>query len=176
MEIIYHAASSLDGFIATEDGGVDWLTPFQESGEDLGFNKFFASVDSLLIGSRTYEFMLDHPPWLAPDKPSVVFTKRQLPLAASNVTLSQQTPSEVVTGLEQRGLKRAWLMGGGQLATAFRKEGLISEYRIAMIPVILGGGIPLFAPGAEFAELQLTDSQSFACGIVQLTHVNPDSP
>lgn len=172
MEIVYHAASSLDGFIATEDGGVDWLTPFQESGEDLGFDEFFAGVDSLVMGSRTYEFMLEHPPWLAPDKPSFVFTRRELEIADPSVTLTPESPMQVVTQLEKRGLKRTWLMGGGQLATTFRKAGLISEYRIAIIPVILGGGIPLFAPGAKLDELQLTDTQSFASGIVQLTHIN----
>lgn len=62
MDIVYDAASSLDGIVATEDGGGDWLTHFQESGEDLGFSEFFAGIDSLVMGSRTYEFMLEHPP------------------------------------------------------------------------------------------------------------------
>lgn len=174
MDVIYHAACSLDGFIATEHGTVDWLTPFQESGDDHGFTEFFASVDSLLMGSHTYEFMLEHPPWLAPDKPSLVFTSRDLPSADESVEFTNQTPREALAGFRSRGLKRTWLMGGGQLATALRKDGLITEYRIALVPVILGAGIPLFARSPQldqFDELQLTDTKIHSSGIVQLTHV-----
>ena len=85
-DVVYYVASSLDGYIATTEGGVEWLDPFQGKGDDHGFFEFYASCDGLLMGSRTYEFSLKHPPWRSPHKPSRVFTRRELPIAHPSVT------------------------------------------------------------------------------------------
>jgi dihydrofolate reductase len=74
-EIIYYVACSVDGFIATEDGGVDWLEPFQKTGEDHGAGELQASIDALLLGSGTYEFALKFGSWPSPNIPSWVFTR-----------------------------------------------------------------------------------------------------
>jgi len=170
MKVTYYVAISLDGFIATPDGGVDWLTPFQESGEDYGYADFLASVDSLLIGSSTYEFMLGHPPWLHPDKPSWVFTTRDLELAHESVELTSRDPLEVLAELRSRGLRSAWLMGGGKLASAFRDRGIISHYVIAVVPIVLGSGIPLLAAGGPQDRLRLIGTESYSSGIVMLSY------
>jgi dihydrofolate reductase len=77
-QVVYYVASSLDGYIASADGSVEWLRPFQEQREDHGVTALHASVDALLLGSRTYEFALHLGQWPAPDKPSWVFTQRNL--------------------------------------------------------------------------------------------------
>ncbi len=170
MEVVYHAACSLDGYIATTDGGVEWLTPFQGQGDDYGFADFYATVDSLMMGSHTYEFALRHPPWMAPDKLSWVFTRRGLDVADTSVTLTSQEPREVVELVKARGLKRVWLMGGGTLAASFRIDGLITHYKIAVVPVMLGSGIPLLASSSRKDELRLVHATTHPSGIVQLCY------
>lgn len=172
LEITYYVASSFDGLIATEDGGVDWLKPFQETGEDHGAAELQASVDALLLGSHTYEFALKFGQWPSPNVPSWVFTRRKLKKLHPSIALTSQTPRQVVDLLAARGMRHAWLMGGGKLATSFREEGLISRYVINIMPIILGRGIPLFAPSGSHTPLVLQSAKPFKSGIVQLIYNN----
>jgi dihydrofolate reductase len=169
-EVVYYVACSLDGYIATSDGGVDWLEPFQAGGEDYGFAEFYSSVDALVMGSRTYEFALEHGPWQAPDKPSWVFTSRGLPIAHPSVTLTSEDPAAVIESIGARELKRIWLMGGGQLAASFRARGLISRYIVAIVPVILGEGIPTIAATSRQDSLRLIEVKPYPNGLVQLSY------
>ena len=167
-EVVYYVASSLDGYIATPDGGVEWLDAFHGGGEEYGFSEFYRSMDALVMGSATYEVSLQLGPWQAPDKPSWVFTKRELPIAHPSVTLTAAEPARLMQELGAKGIERMWLMGGGRLAAAFRADGLISQYIIALIPIMLGGGIPLLAAGPRIDTLTLTEVKSYPSGIVQL--------
>src|SRR5437762_4307770 len=171
LEIIYYVASSLDGYIATADGSVDWLSRFHTAGEDHGAGELEASVDALLLGSHRYEFALKLGQWPSPDKKSWVFTRRRLRILHPSITLTAQSPREVVELLASRGLRRAWLMGGGKLAASFHAEQLISRYIISVFPVLLGSGIPLFAThSAPPGMLQFRAAKSFPSGIVALTY------
>jgi dihydrofolate reductase len=153
-EIVYYVAASLDGYIATPDGGIAWLEPFEGTGEDYGYSAFYASVDTLLLGSRTYEQVLTFESWPYPGKPCWVFSRRSLAPARPEVRVTAQRPREVAAELDALGSHKAWLVGGGLLAGAFEAEGLITEYMVAIIPVLLGAGIPLFcAPAAELEGL-----------------------
>src|SRR5436190_15586763 len=170
-EIIYHVAASLDGYIATADGGVDWLSRFDTKGEDHAVGELEASTDTLLLGSHTYEFALKLGYWPSPEKPSWVFTQRDLQVLHSSITLTSQRPREVVELLASRGLRRAWLMGGGKLAASFHSEQLISRYIISVFPVLLGSGIPLFAPHSSPPDaLHFVAAKPFKSGIVQLVY------
>ena len=171
LEIVYYVASSLDGYIATEDGSVEWLSSFHIAGEDHGAVELGASSDALLLGSHTYEFALKLGQWPSPDKPSWVFTQRKLRVLHPSITLTSQTPREVVALLASRGFRRAWLMGGGKLAASFHGDRLISRYIISVFPVILGSGIPLFAAhSAPPDALRLVGATPFKSGIVQLSY------
>src|SRR6184192_935638 len=170
-QVIYYVASSLDGYIASADGSVEWLRPFQAQREDHGATALHASVDALLLGSHTYEFALQLGQWPTPDKPSWVFTKRDLRILHPSITLTSQSPSEVVADLTKRGFRKVWLMGGGKLAASFHVDGLISKYIIAIFPVLLGSGIPLLATHSCPQEtLSFVSAESFKSGIVQLTY------
>jgi dihydrofolate reductase len=105
LDIVYYVATSLDGYIATEDGGVDWLGRIGTAGEDHGAGDLQASVDALLLGSHTYEFALKLGQWPAPGTPSWVFTKRQLAVLHPSITLTSATPIEVVRRLAARGCR-----------------------------------------------------------------------
>ncbi|MCZ6657372.1 MAG: dihydrofolate reductase family protein [Gammaproteobacteria bacterium] len=168
IDVVYYVAASLDGYIAAVDGGVDWLNQFGNSNEDHGFSDLYSTVDGIVMGSHTYEFSLAQSQWPAPDKPSWVLTHRDLPVAHPSVTLTADEPSRLVRSLAERGLKSVWLMGGGKVAASFRHTGLISRYIIAVMPIILGTGIPLLAavPGQDV--LTLIEAKPYPSGIVQL--------
>ena len=170
-EVIYYVASSLDGYIATADGSVDWLSRFHTAGEDHGAAELEASVDALLLGSHTYEFALKLGHWPSPDKLSWVFTRRDLRILHPSITLTAQSPREIVELLASRGLRRAWLMGGGKLAASFHADRLISRYIISVFPVLLGSGIPLLAPHSSLPDaLRFRTAKPFKSGVVQLTY------
>ena len=171
LEIIYYVASSLDGYIATADGSVDWLSRFHTAGEDHGAGELEASVDALLLGSHTYEFALKLGQWPSPDKVSWVFTRRRLRILHPSITLTAQSPREVVELLASRSLRRAWLMGGGKLAASFHADQLISRYIISVFPVLLGSGIPLLAPHPSLPDaVRFRTAKPFKSGVVQLTY------
>ena len=170
-EVIYYVASSLDGYIATVDGSVDWLSRFHTAGENHGAGELEASVDALLLGSHTYDFTLKLGQWPSPDKVSWVFTRRDLRVLHPSITLTVQSPREVVELLASRGLRRAWLMGGGKLAASFHANQLISRYIISVFPVLLGLGIPLLAPHSSLPDaLRFRIAKPFKSGVVQLTY------
>jgi dihydrofolate reductase len=170
--VTYSVASSIDGYIATESGSVDWLTPFQ-TGEDRGFLEFYSSVGALLMGSRTYEFALAAPAWPSPDKFTWVFTRRPLRILHPSITLTAETPATVMQTLVARKIEHAWLMGGGELAASFRREGLISRYVISIMPVVLGGGVPLLEATGHTETLAFESAVTFKGGVVQLTYEKP---
>ena len=170
-EVVYHVAASLDAYIATPDGGVGWLAPFEGKGEDYGFSKFYASVDAVLLGRRTYEQSLTFGEWPHPGKPCWVFSRRNLKTTETGVTSTDRDPRQVVNELETRNLNRAWLVGGGKLASVFQSQRLISEYIVSVVSVVLGAGIPLFASGGPKQALKLIETKSYPSGIVQLRYV-----
>lgn len=169
--VIYYVAASLDGYIAIPDGGLEWLAPFEGKGEDYGYDEFYASIDAVLLGSRAYEKSLTFGGWPFPGKPCWTFSRRGLEAAEPDVIITPKPPVEVMAELEERGVERAWLVGGGALAGSFREHRLINEYIVSVIPVILGEGIPLFTPCGEREYLQLTGSRSYPNGVVQLRYV-----
>ncbi|MDP2183400.1 MAG: type II toxin-antitoxin system RelE/ParE family toxin, partial [Actinomycetota bacterium] len=118
-EVIYYVASSLDGYIATPDGGLGWLAAFEASGEDYGYDVFYESIDVVLLGSRTFEQALTFGDWPYAGKSAWVFTSRRLETARDDVTVTDRSPSDVVAQLETQGVRRAWLVGGGSLAGSF---------------------------------------------------------
>jgi dihydrofolate reductase len=170
INIVYYVASSLDGFIATSDGAVEWLSSFGTSADDSGYQAFYATVDALLMGSRTYEQILGFGGWPYPGKPCWVFSHRDLPVSCSEVRLTRRTPLEVVSELQTHGLRRAWLVGGGQLAAAFRAQRLITDYIVTVFPVLLGDGLPMFGAAGAQEQLSLLSSRPLSNGIIQLSY------
>jgi len=169
--VVYYVASSIDGFIAPIDGSLDWLSPFSGTDEDHGYADFYASVDALVVGARTYEQMLGFGEWPHQDRPVTVMSSRALPTAGTGITVSPQGPTAVVDRLASEGHRRIWLIGGGALASSFAEEGLIDEYVISYVPVLLGAGIGLLGGHGEMRALELIDAQSFADGIVQCRYL-----
>ncbi|MHB0937135.1 MAG: dihydrofolate reductase family protein [Armatimonadota bacterium] len=173
VDVVLYIACSLDGFIATPEHGLEWLPPLEQAGEDYGYRAFYDAVDAVLMGSGTYEQVLRLGPWPYADKPCWVFSRRRLAVEQPGVVFTAQPPKAVVEELTERGLQRAWLVGGGKLLAAFREEQLVTEYIISIIPIILGAGIPLFPPPGPRETLRLVESRAYASGLVQLRY-RPD--
>src|SRR5687767_12210538 len=138
---------SLDGFLARENGDIDWLTGSGESsGGDHGFKEFFDTVDVLVMGRNTYEKVLTFDKWYYGTKPVVVLTTRPLEIPkrlAASVEAMRGTPAEIVQRLVARGAKHLYIDGGITIQR-FLRDGLIDRLVISRLPVLIGTGIPLF--------------------------------
>lgn len=169
MEVTYYVAASADGYIAAPDGGLDWLTPYPSAGLDHRVRDFSPSVDVVLMGRRAYAVSralggLDHL-----TRPAWVFTRQGLDSPGAHVRATAKNPARVVEELAETHA-HAWLMGGGVLASSFQRAGLITAYRIDLVPVLLGEGIPLFGADGGTGQLRLTDVESHDSGIVELRY------
>ena len=167
-EVVYSVGVSLDGFIADAGGGVDWLHASMVKGEGYGLEAFMASIDAVLMGSGTYETAVKMGGNFGSSTPTWVFSKR--PLAAKKITVTAESPKTVVAGLPARGVRRAWLMGGGKLASSFLSAGLIDEIILGVMPVVLGSGIPMFDGGIRPTHLELVKRVDFKGGALGLTY------
>ena len=145
MKVTYAAAASLDGFIARENGDVSWLDDMNISEDDSGVETFFNSVDGLVMGRNTYDFVFDYGAWPYADKPTWVFTHRDLTrLDGANLIVATDI-NDAIHEAGEKGLKHLWLVGGGQLASLFLAKKLLTHVSISEMPIKLGLGIPLFA-------------------------------
>lgn len=171
-KIIVYIAMSLDGFIADRDGGVGWLDDVHPSEADGGFGyaKFYDSVGSIIMGRVTYEQVLNFGVWPYPGKPANVFTSKLPEGDHPDVEFTSDDPKAFVEGLGARSEQDIWLVGGGKLIAAFREQGLIDQYTITIIPVLLGEGVPLFVGGQPGETLRLEDMKRFDSGIAQLNY------
>jgi dihydrofolate reductase len=174
--IIYYVAASVDGYIATADGGVEWLSAFDAAGEDYGYHDFYASVDGIVMGSRTYQQVLDFGDWPYPGKPTWVLSSRNVRTTREEVTVTSQSPLKLALEMDIRKIDRLWLVGGANLAASFRANGLISEYIVSIMPVVLGAGIPLLKAGGRDDALELSQVKRYSTGVVQLHYVPAAEP
>lgn len=171
LEIVYYVAVSVDGYIAKPDGGLDWLAPYEGGDQDYGYAQFYQSVDAVLMGRKTYEQCRSFDTWPYPGKPCWVFSHGSSKNLPADVVVAAQSPARVVPELAARGIKRAWLVGGGALAASFQSQGLITEYIVTIIPVILGDGVPLLAPSGAIGHLRLVEARQYPAGLMQLRYL-----
>jgi dihydrofolate reductase len=172
-QLIYYVAVSLDGFVAPPDGSVDWLAPYNADDEDYGFREFYASVDALVEGSQTYEQALTFGAWPHPGKPCWVVTRRPLTSSRPEVRFSSADPVELLRQIAAQGHQRVWLVGGSRLAASFRTAGLITDYVLSVVPVLLGDGRPLFGHPGPRESVRLLESRQYPRGLVQLRYGRP---
>ena len=159
--------TSVDGFIARPDGALDFLP--EGGGEPHGYNEFFASVDTLVIGRKTFETVLTFPEWPYGDKPVVVLSSQLLDLSkvrGGKVEQMQGPPRDIVAKLEERGFRHAYVDGGVTIQR-FLREGLIQRLVITRVPVLIGEGIPLFGSLTRDVRLEHVQTQHYASGLVQ---------
>ena len=171
MKTTYYVAASLDGFIAEPDGGVDFLDVIGEEPNAAAYEQFFAGVDALLMGRRTYDQVLSFGEWPYSDRPCWIMTHRELSTDSAPVVAIAGTPQQVHKQIAAHACQHLWLIGGADLATQFLSQGLIDQLVVSLIPIVLGQGIPLFSNLPHQVVLSLKDVTARDHGIVELTYV-----
>ena len=161
----YYTATSLDGFIADEHNSLEWLfRQDQDEAGPLNYNKFFARIGALVMGSTTYQWVLDHEKGAWPyELPTWVMTTRDLPkvgdvrLARGDVASVHEEMTAAANG------KDLWVVGGGGLAGQFADAGLLDEIIVYFAPVTLGAGAPLLPRKLDLKLEELAPNKAFAC-------------
>jgi len=167
-------ATSLDGYVSRADGGIDWLERANAAvppGEDCGYRAFFDSVDALVMGRNTFDLAATFDPWPYESKRVVVLTHRPLAIApalAATVSASSEAPGTLVSRLSADGAKHLYV-DGGRTIQSFLAAGLVDRITITTIPVLLGGGRPLFGTLPRDVMLELESTRSWPFGFVQCT-------
>jgi len=171
-KIIVHIATSADGFIGRSDGSVDWL---EEAKGDYGMGAFYASIDTILWGRKTYdmalEFQKEGVAGSAFDTrvKNYVFTRSLAGSAPPAGVEFVNEPIKAFAGrLRGEKGKDIWMMGGAAIIASFLDAGEIDEFVISVIPTFIGEGIPLIAAGRRTVPLELISCTKFPDGVVQL--------
>ncbi len=163
--------ASLDGFIAETDGGVDWLiAPPEQVPSD--YLELLDSIDCLVMGSATYlvSLSLEGGTEVFEDRQVYVFTSRTDLPAHDSVTFVHEPPAPFVSKLSASEGGVIWLFGGGRLATVLSDAGLITEYVVAVQPILLGTGIPLWVSPHGRTQLELISARPWPGGIAELRY------
>lgn len=166
MRCSVYIAASVDGYIARLDGGIDWLDRVQLPGEDYGFQAFYDTVDTLVMGRGTYDKALTFDAWPYPGKRVVVMTHRPAVARFGEIFVSG-SPTEVLAQIG--GGTRAYI-DGGVVIRQFLAADLIDDLTISVIPIVLGAGIRLFPGGEGEHALALESARSWSSGLVQLRY------
>ncbi len=170
-QIIAYVATSIDGYIAAKDGGVDWLNPY--SIPELGFHEFLAGVDTVLMGRNSYDQILGFGKWPYPAKTSFVVTGRPLSRIEGESRTVAADPDVILRALGEAGSRRVWAVGGAITYRGLFANGLIDELRLFVVPELLGDGKPLFLAQDRPARAQLAGERRFSNGIVELNYSFP---
>jgi len=153
----YSVAMSLDGFIAGPKGESDWIV----MDPDLDFNALFAAFDTILLGRKTYEATRGQGGGgEMPGVQSYVFSRTLHPEDCPGVILSDD-PKAIITDLKSKPGKDIWLFGGGALFRSLLELDLVDSVEVAIMPVLLGGGISLLPPPASLVNLKLVNHQIY---------------
>lgn len=167
-KVILYIAMSLDGYIARKDDGPEWLFDVERTGEDYGYGEFIKSVDTVIIGRRTYEkVMTMGVPFPHKDKQCYIITRTVRP-AEGNLTFYDKDLKQLVVSLKKKSGGSIFVDGGAKIVNALLRDGLIDDFIISIIPVILGGGIALFNGSGSEELLDLVSIKHFDSGLVQL--------
>jgi dihydrofolate reductase len=168
-------ATSLDGFIARENGEIDWLpTGADTKFEDYGYAAFMESVDALVMGRKTYETVRSFGAWPYGKKPVVVLSSKKVDIPkdlAKSVTAMSGNVAAIVSHLEALGMKHFYVDGGVTIQK-FLNAGMIDRLIITRIPVLIGSGIPLFGK-LENGDVKLghVATRTYPSGLVQSEYV-----
>jgi dihydrofolate reductase len=178
----YYTATSLDGFIATEDDSLEWLFPLGDI-NDTGYPAFIAQIGALAMGATTYEWMLRHADRVAEDtgsawpyaQPAWIFTHRELPIVeGADIRFVQGSVREVHAEMTRAAAGRnLWIVGGGDLAGQFHDAGLLDEAIIQLASVTLGKGKPLFPRRVTSPSWKLLSVRQIGSGFAELRYQLP---
>jgi dihydrofolate reductase len=170
-KVVLYIAMSLDGYIATKENSIDFLSMVEQQGEDYGYAEFVKTVDTVIIGRKTYDKVLamgfEYP---HADKDVYIVTRTERP-AIGNFKFYTGDLAQLVNNLKAQSGKNIYCDGGAEIANELMKNNLIDELIVSIIPVLLGDGIKLFNDGRPEKELNLVSLKQFESGLVQLHYM-----
>jgi dihydrofolate reductase len=170
-KVIVHIATSADGYIARPDGDLEWLTSRPAPAGFYGMGEFMKSIDTKLLGRKTYEASLRLGAKFDSKNRYIVFSRQAPPAdAPSGVEYVSGDIAAFVTSLREQPGKDIWLMGGGEIIASFLDEQAIDEFVISVVPAFIGDGIPLIARRHRHVPLELHSVERFEDGLVQLRY------
>ncbi|WP_251551683.1 dihydrofolate reductase family protein [Neobacillus muris] len=160
-KLVLFISTSLDGYIAAKDESLDWL--FKVEGEgDNGYSEFYETVDTILFGKRTYDWVMKQGIEELPykNKECYVFTRSPLDDKEDVKFVHEDAVNFTKNLINQEG-RNIWVVGGGELLHSFLKDKLVDEFIIKVAPILLGTGIPLFREGEDQVHLSLKSVRNF---------------
>ncbi len=168
---ILYIATSLDGYIAGPGDNLDFLSLGSLEGEDYGYKAFEETVDTMIMGRRTYEWVmrqLEKYPFSHLE--TYVLTSEHIPNSQHPIYYNGEI-SSLVANLKSKPGKHIFVNGGAKLITAMMHQNLIDEYIIFIFPILLGDGTRLFRSGRPEEHLKLVDTHAYQKGIVKVHYV-----
>jgi len=179
-KIIVYIATSADGYIARPDGDVEWLNRLPHK-FDYGMREFYRSIDTILWGRKTYDWLLSYEKKTSAARGSMfdkkvanyVFSRKPSRTPAPGTEFVSERVKAFARRLRAKPGKHIWMMGGGGLIASFLDQGEIDEFDIHVMPVFIGRGIPLVAPRHRDIALRLRSSQKYPDGVVRLRYQVP---
>ncbi|MGK7910704.1 MAG: dihydrofolate reductase family protein [Synechococcus sp.] len=175
LKVSVFIATSLDGYIARTNGDLDWLDAANvtvPAGEDCGYRSLMQTVDTLILGRKTYEKVLSFGPWPYGETPTIVLSSNPITFPdgiPDTVTHSSEDPSTLCKRLSRNGINHIYIDGGNTIQR-FLSAGLVDELTITIIPILLGEGISLFGSLKTDITLSCIDAKRYEFGFVQLKY------
>jgi len=174
FKLTIHMVSSLDGIIAKKDNSVSWFETADHYAKGVGEEnvaEFLKTIDCYVMGSRTYEHALELSAsygWAYGDVPTIVVSRRTLPVARQNVELYSGGLDKLVNERLRPNYRNVWMVGGALLAKDFIRLNLADEIRLSILPIILGEGVLFFEGLGQERALHLKDVTAYKSGMVEL--------
>ncbi|CAN5266290.1 dihydrofolate reductase family protein [soil metagenome] len=164
--VVLYVANSLDGYIAREDGSVDWLfDPYAH-----GYEFFYEDVDTVIMGRKTYDVALGFEEAPYSSKRAIIFSRTAKPSPYEGLEYTTEAPEAVVRRLREEAGGIIWLVGGREISELLIEHELIDELIVSIHPKILISGIPLVASPKCAVDLKLVTYEVFKSGLVQLRY------
>ena len=172
-KLLLYISMSLDGFIATKNDDLSWLSMVEKTGEDYGYAEFNTRVDTYLVGRKTYDIVLKLTGGIFPQASlhKCYIITRQHRESENGVTFYNGDLETLIHNLKAEEGKHIYCDGGGEIVKLLMEKNLIDEYIISVIPIILGDGKRLFQGGTPHINIKAMPSKQFESGLVQLHYV-----
>ena len=170
-KIKLYIAVSIDGYIARSNGDIDWLTEYPINSEtNYGYDEFFNSIDTVIMGGRTYrDILCMDVKWPYMEKETYVITRNPLS-EKENIHFVTDNIIDTISQLRKQEGKDIWLVGGGEMISILLNQDYVDEMIITCIPVILGIGIPLFPNSPKESKWKLENSIQHKNDVLQVTY------
>lgn len=174
-KVILYIAASLDGYIAKPNDDLSFLSIVQKDDEDYGYSVFINSVDTVILGRKTYNWVMKQVPVFPhADKNTFIITRNAKP-SIGKVNFYSGSLKELISKLKSESGKNIFIDGGAEIVHELLKENLIDEFIISIIPVFVGSGIKLFKDGRPEQTLELVSVKKFEKGLAQLHYKRADN-